>query len=58
MNLLRRSDFAKHATIHYGDTVSQSQRLLLIVRNVDGRDAYFLLDTPDLCPERAANGSI
>jgi hypothetical protein len=49
VNLLRRTDLPREsARAHHRDPVGDRQRLLLVVRHVDGGDAELLLQLADL----------
>ena len=48
VHLGRRADLLDPAAVHDGDPVRDRERLLLVVRDVDRRDAELELDATDL----------
>ena len=51
----RSADLLDPAFAHHDDPVRQRERLLLVVRHIDGGDAELALDRPDLVAQRDAD---
>ena len=48
VDLLRRGDLLHRAVLHHDDAVGERQRLVLVVRDVDGRATELGVDAPNL----------
>ena len=54
VRFLRRSDLLDHTLVHHGKAVAHGQRLLLIVGDVDERDAHVLVERAEFDLQRLA----